>query len=325
MVEVGDKTRAGGRSFPLGTFVIGGNGGPPGGIADMIGELGLRAYSVPEAPEAKLADVEPFRLGLYQPWTASMDEGWTRWVLERFEFPFKVIHDAEVRAGGLIDRYDAVILPDIRADSIINGNSKGSVPAKYAGGIGEEGVFALRDFARAGGTLIALDSSCSFLIDKLELSVRNAQTVPERRWSDYSSAATRTEPDAKRFFCPGSILRINVDTTHPLCYGLKPAVAVMNSNSPAFEPVEDNGKGEKKAPARDEEGTAGAVFVGTYPGVNPLMSGWIENDEIIHGKGALVEAPFEDGKAVLIGFRCQFRAQTHGTFKVLFNAILNAP
>jgi len=324
MVEIGDDTIAGGRKFPLGTFVIGSEDGLPDGIGDMIEELGLRAFSVGAPPPARLADVEPVRLGLYQPWTASMDEGWTRWVLEQFEFPFRSVHDAEVRAGGLIDRYDAIILPDSRADSIINGNSKGSVPAKYAGGIGEEGVFALRDFARAGGTLIALDSSCSLLIDKLELPVKNAQVVPPRRWSYDSAASTRPEQDTKRFFCPGSILRINVDNTHSLGWGLPPAVAIVNSNSPAFERVEAKGKGDREAPGRDEDSPAAAVFVGTYPGVNPLMSGWIENDEIIRGKGALVEAGFEKGKAVLIGFRCQFRAQSHGTFKVLFNAILSA-
>ena len=286
-------------------------------------ELGLKAYAVSSLPDVRPQEIKPLRFGLYQPWTASMDEGWTRWVLEQFDFPFKTVPDAEIRAGRLADRYDAILLPDIRAGSIIQGASEGSMPKKYTGGIGEEGVFSLREFVREGGTLIAIDSSCDLLIEKLELPVKNI--VAGSRRSRYGSGPEQTPTQQQeRFFCPGSILRINVDNTHPLAFGLKPAAWIMYQYSPVFESVSIPGKGKGSSKDAEKGKVAEPVFVGTYPKVNPLVSGWAENDHLIHGKGALVQSKFGKGNAVLIGFRCQFRAQTHGTFKILFNAITNA-
>jgi hypothetical protein len=252
-----------------------------------------------------------------------MDEGWTRWVLERFEFPYRSLHDAEVRAGRLAERYDAIILPDIRADSIKRGHRKGSLPAKYTGGIGEEGVFALRDFVREGGFLIAMDSSCGLPIDILELPVTvvsRSSGGRDRYGSSSESSSSGRSQERKSFFCPGSILRIDVDGGHPLAFGMGDSAAVLHSHSPVFEIVDD--KKKKDTGGRAGAPAASATMVGSYPGMNPVLSGWIENDEIIQGKGALVHARCGEGAAVLIGFRCQFRAQTHGTFKVLFNAIL---
>jgi hypothetical protein len=312
VLALGGETRIDGHAWPAGTFVIERAPSLPENLRGDIEALGLRATVIGDLPEGTpLDEVRAVRLGLYQPWTSSMDEGWTRWVLERFEFPYRTIHDAEIRAGELDDRYDVIVLPDIRPSSIVEGNAKGSVPKKYTGGIGEAGIFSLRDFVSEGGTLVGLDSSCGLLVEQLELPVRE---IP------------RGGDEANQFFCPGSILRIHVDRGHPLAYGLPAAPAIMFSNSPVFERIKEPGKESagKADGEREEESGASVEFIGAYPRVNPLLSGWIENDDVIHGKGALVHASFEKGSAVLIGFRCQFRAQSHGTFKVLFNAILEA-
>lgn len=312
------------RRFAPGTFVLGGEGRLPQSLLEEVRRLGLRTYAYDSLPEAKLLEVKPVRFSLYQPWTASMDEGWTRWVLERFEFPYTTIHDAEIRAGGLRKRYDAIILPDIWPESIIRGNPEGSMPKHYTGGIGDEGGFALRDFVREGGRLIGMDSSCGFLIDKLELPVKNLVRETGEEGYGEMEETRRGQEREKRFFCPGSILRIHVDNTNPLAFGLSPAVEIMHINSPVFERIEEKGDEKEDSPGKPEGSSPKTAFVGTYPKMNPLQSGWIENDDLIHGKGALVQAEFEKGTAILIGFRCQFRAQTHGTFKVLFNAILGA-
>jgi len=316
LTQATQETEMMGRDFSAGTFVIGAKDGLPDGIVSQLKGLGLVVYACSDLPDdAPLNEVGSVRLGLYQPWTASMDEGWTRWVLEQFEFPYVSLHDAEIRAGGLEKRYDAIVLPDLRQSSIIEGNSEGSMPGKYTGGIGEQGVFALRDFVREGGRIIAMDSSCDFLIDKLELPVKNTVSRKERR---------SPSGDDDGFFCPGSILRVNMNTADPLAFGLDAACAILNANSPVFEAFDEKDKGKKDERETVKNAAAKAVIVGTYPKVNPLMSGWVENDSLIHGKGVLVRAAFGKGDAVLIGFRCQFRAQSHGTFKVLFNAILNA-
>ena len=291
---LGEKAAIGARSMEPGTFLLAGDSAPTEDLREQMADLGLVFFGVSELPDVAIFDVKPFRLGLYQPWTASMDEGWTRWVLERYEFPYRTIHDAEIRAGGLEERYDVLILPDLRTDSIVSGVSEGSLPGKYTGGIGEEGVFALRDFVREGGTLVGLDSSCGFLIDKLALPL---EIVREE-----ASAPGKSDP--RRFFCPGSILRIEVDASHPLCYGLGPAAAVMHMNSPVFDWKKRTGS-QPGAEKSSEQDRRRVTMVGSYPQVNPLLSGWIEHDDIIHGKGALASARFGEGKAVLIGFRCQ--------------------
>jgi len=321
--SLGRETTVAERRFSSGTFVIDVEEGTLEGLTESAQALGLRAFLVASLPEeVALVNLRPVRLGLYQPWTASMDEGWTRWVLEEFEFPYRTVHDAEVRAGGLHERYDAIVLCDISPESILRGVREGDLPKKYTGGIGEEGLFALRDFVREGGTLIGLDASCGLLIDALELPVREVTRPSGEDEEERDEEGGKGRE--KTFFCPGSILRIHADTDHPLAWGLESSPAVMFSNSPVFEPMEEK-KEEKNGPtALAQEAEPVVEFVGTYPRVNPLLSGWIENDEVIRGKGALVQVGFDRGVAILIGFRCQFRAQSHGTYRVLFNAILSA-
>ncbi|MHC4942426.1 MAG: M14 family metallopeptidase [Planctomycetota bacterium] len=316
-----------GKRIKAGAFVLDIEKGAGNEIAQQIKAAGLRALAVDSMPEGiEPAPLRPVRLGMYQPWTASMDEGWTRWVLEEFEFPYRTIHDAEIRAGRLKDRYDVILFPDLSPRSIIEGRGEGELPDRYTGGIGKEGVFALRDFFREGGTLIAMDSSCDFLIDQLELPVKNIlkrERSAEERMREYMYRPEKGD-DEKRFFCPGSLLRIDVDPSHPLAYGMNEAAPVMYVNSPVFqcsEKPKDKKEETKKIPRKSG---FEVDCVGTYPNMNPLMSGWIENNEVIHGKAALVQARLEKGTAVLIGFRSQFRAQAHGTFKVLFNAIFSA-
>ena len=103
-----------------------------------------------------------------------MDEGWTRWVLEQHKFPFTNLYNADIRGGHLRDRYDAIILPDMAERTILDGHRPGTIPERYAGGIGEEGAQELREFVNAGGTLIAFNNASLFAIGQLQLPVENA-------------------------------------------------------------------------------------------------------------------------------------------------------
>jgi len=240
------------------------------------------------------------RPGLYKPWTRNRDEGWTRWVLEQFAFPYRVLTDARIRAGSLFPEYRAIIMPDMSEDEMARGNRPGSLPAKFTGGLGREGVRALDRFARDGGTLICLDSSGGAVTRLLGLPV-----------TDLMTASLEGEEKRKRdrFHCPGSILSLEIDPNDPLAWGMPDRVPVYFASSPVF-----------RLKAVDDS-AAVPVVVGRYPGINPLLSGWITGDEFVRGRPALVECPHGRGRVVLIGFRAQHRAQTHGTFKLLFNAI----
>ena len=306
-------------TFPAGSFLLLAN---EDDLFDEAATLGLHGRRIAHLPEGRRPLKAP-RIGFYKPWTASMDEGWTRWVLERHEFPFSSIRDAEMRAGNLGARYDVILFPDLRGSSILRGLHEDSAPKKYVGGIGEAGLFALREFVREGGVVVGIDSSCPFLVEQFELPLEEVG-ARSRSSSERSGYGSREGDDGtKRFYCPGSILSLNVDTAHPLGYGLEAATPILFSSSPVFEKTKAK-KEESPESGKDGKRAEPPISVAaTYPGVNPLLSGWAENDELIRGKIALAEGRFGKGRVVLIAFRCQFRAQPYNTFKFLFNALLD--
>ena len=241
----------------------------------------------------------PVRLGLYKPWTASMDEGWTRLVLERFEFAPLPIENARMKAGKLKGDFDCIILPDLSAASIVDGRGDKDrpqvLPPEYQGGIGTEGVAAIRKFVEEGGTLIAFDDACGFAIEKFGLPVAD------------------TLKGDKDFSCPGTILRAKVDRSHPLAFGMPEETPLFFTNSPALSTsVPPRIDIDRKVVVRYEEEK------------DPLLSGFLNQTEKLKGRAALVEVTWGKGRIVLFAFRPQHRAQTWGTFKLLFNAILHS-
>ena len=266
-----------------------------------IRDLGLtmvQASSKP--PKDSTIPVRKPRLGLYQPWAASMDEGWTRFVLEQFEFDYGSVHNAEVRAGNLRDRYDVIILPDVGTSTLLNGMRESTTAPHYAGGIGERGAGHLQEFVESGGTLLCLDSASIFAVDYFGLPVRNAL-----------EGLTRDD-----FFCPGSILRVNLDPGSPLAYGAMERTAAYFARSYAFDIIENATEETRIGPAIGKP-----EIVAAYDGTITLLSGWILGEEYLQNKAALVSVPYGEGRVVLYGFRVQHRAQPHGTFRLLFNGI----
>ncbi len=257
---------------------------------------GLPMRTVAGGPEAYA--IRPARLGVYQPWRASMDEGWTRLVLEQFDFPYVTLHNDRMKKGDLRKEFDALLLPSMSADFIREGRSKEdkdrphTFPPEYQGGIGKEGVDALRKFVEEGGTLICLDGACNLPIEDWGPPVRNALK------------------DDKEFSCPGSILKVAVDTAHPLGWGMAPESHLYYTNSPALvTSVPPRVDIDRRVIARyDEQESA-------------LASGYLNQPDKLKGRAALVEVTWGKGRIVLFGFRPQHRAQAYGTFKMLFNAI----
>ncbi len=236
----------------------------------------------------------PPRLALYKSHVPSMDEGWTRWVLEWHGSEFKSLTDAEARAGNLRAKYDAIIIPDQSPRAILEGHRKGTMPEELTGGLGEEGVKALREFVEQGGTLVCLNNASNFAIEQLKLPVR-----------DVTEGLPRTE-----FYVPGSILRTVLDTTHPLAKDMPRESIAWVEDSPVFEI-----KSDPLALVR-------VKIIARYPqSGNPLLSGWLLGEEKLRGRAALVEAGLGEGRVYLFGFRPQYRAQSLATYPLLFNAI----
>jgi hypothetical protein len=268
-------------------------------LVSRIGmELGLPVTGRRGRAPAGLTPITRARVGLYKPWVDNIDEGWTRWLLEQYEFPHTNITNADLRRGSLRAHYDVIILPDDSPERLRSGHPVGTVPEAYAGGIGNEGTSALRAFVEAGGTLVALDSAAALAIEALNVPVRDVAQ------------------GAAEIFCPGSILALELDAAHPLAFGMQPRTAAFFAYSSVYE----------VGAASTTNGGAGASepsveVVGRYAARDVLMSGWLEGERFLAGRPAVLSARVGLGRAVLIGFRAQHRAQSHATFRLLFNAI----
>ena len=288
-----------GRSFPAGSFVI--EQPLPAGV-DM-GRVSCPAPPIAGALPAGARLTRLPRVGVYRPWTANMDEGWTRWVLDQFEIPYRSLTDSAVKAGNLRDEVDVILVPDMSLRAMREGMSPLDVPAPYAEGLGESGLRKLEQFVRAGGTMVLLDGSTEFATTELKVPVRPI-TVPRSRGADDGDAAGDRSP----LYAPGSIFRVLVDTTHPLGAGMDDTTAVYFTNSVTFDVP-------RSSPAR---------VIARYPeGPDDiLLSGYLRGAELLAGKAAAVEVPVDRGRVILFGFRPQYRAQSYGTFKMLFNALI---
>ncbi len=253
----------------------------------MVNDLALHAERVrPSGTEI----AQP-RVGLFRPWRPSIDEGWTRWVLERYEFAFTNIYNSDVIAGDLRRRFDVIIIADISSNQILDGFAKGSVPPRYAGGIGKEGVRAIDEFVRGGGTLVTLNGSTRFAIAELHLPVKNV----------VSGLARDT------FFLSGSVVSVTVDPSHPVMTGMPERSKVFVNRSPVFT-VTDEFEGSVLAKYASEG--------------SPLLSGYLLGVEHLQGYAAALDVRHGDGHVILLGMRPQWRGQPFGTFRILFNAAL---
>lgn len=238
------------------------------------------------------------RIALYQPWTGNIDEGWTRWLFEQYGISYTTVHDNDFRKGGLRQRFDVIVLPDADGSAILRGIDSTRIPLQYAGGLGETGANAVSEFVRGGGTLVCLDGSSNFAITRLNLPVVNVL------------AGEASGPKPLQFYAPGSIFGtvlggVGDGSRSPVTLGVPESLQVYFENSAAFT---------VSGPAR---------ALATYP-AQPLRSGYARYQERLTGKASLVEAPVGSGRVILFGFRPQFRGQTQGTFKLLFNAVLLA-
>ncbi|MDX1500745.1 MAG: M14 family metallopeptidase [Thermoanaerobaculia bacterium] len=265
----------------------------------LADELHLPVEAADAVPVSGRLQVRPVTVGLFKPWVASMDEGWTRFLLEGYEFPFRNLANEDVRDGSF-DGLATILFPDVGKSIIEKGEPSGRgarfwspLPPEYAGGVGSEGGERLKEWVRNGGTVVALDSSAEYLIDLFELPVSDVLGDGD---DDFSA--------------PGTLVRLLVDTGHPLGYGLRQEEAGYFASSPAFRTRLPDARFDRRVVAR-------------YPDHRDdiLVSGYLKGAQKLERRAAVVEFQVGDGHVILIGFRAQHRAQPLRTFKLLFNAL----
>ena len=284
-----------------GDFIVGAS---PTVVSEVARQTGVDFVATDSPSTEILNEVSTSRIGMYQRYGGgNMEEGWTRLVFEQFDFPYSSVMDAEIQAGDLNASYDVLVFPDDSWAAITGlpgtdggrrgGGRGGNTPPDYRSGIGTEGVQAIRDFVENGGTVVAMGGATDFAIRALDLGVRNALTGL----------------DSMEFFCPGSTLHVDVDPTNPLAWGMPKDALALFWGSPAFEITATDAYNYDR--------------VVTYAERNILQSGWLVGEKHLSKRAAVITARVGEGKVALLGIRAQHRAQTHGTYKLLFNALIN--
>jgi hypothetical protein len=240
------------------------------------------------APEA-----QRLRIGMYQAYGGNMDEGWTRLLLEQFDFPYTTLDADAIAGGGLGDAYDVIILPMDGLDDMKGDGEDDDVPPGFRNGFGDEGVAALEAFVQGGGTLVTFGDAGELPMEGFDLPVR-----------DITDGVSTSE-----FWAYGSTLKVKVNTDHPLAWGMPEDALVVYFG------------GQQVFAVGGMEGEA-ARRVASYVDHDILQSGQLDGEELIANKAAMLTVDHGEGQVVLIGFRTQHRAQTHGTYKFLFNALV---
>lgn len=295
-----------GETLPKGAFYIQDQKGIAEAIEAQAETHKLEFHALENAPKFRIHELKPQRIAMYQRYYGgNMDEGWTRWLLEQYEFECSTVKDDEIKKG-IQGRYDILIFPS-DPTPLITGEKleewfekefKGmrvppKFPPEYLSGIGEEGVEKVKEFVENGGILLLLNQASEFAIEALKMPIIN--TVKDLKPND--------------FHCPGSLLKTCVSEDNPLVYGVDEGTPVLFWGSPALQikPVENSDDFD---------------VVVSYPEENILRSGWLIGEKHLGRKAALIEGKMGKGRVILYGFRSQFRCQTHATFKYLFNALI---
>jgi hypothetical protein len=279
-------------------------------LAPIARELGLSVRR--EVWRQVMPIVEMLRIALWDQYGGSAESGWTRWILEQFEFPFARVYAPELDAGNLNAKYDVLILPQGAVPAAGGGGGRGGrggrggdqtdtdIPSEYKSQIGrvtaETTIPQIKAFLDNGGTVIAIGSSAMNLAQQLKLPIEN-----------HLVENGAPIPPAK-YFVPGSVLTAKVDTSHPLAAGMRERTDFFFDNNPVF----------KLGPGAE---AAGLKAFAWFDSPTPLHSGWAWGQQYLNGGVLAIDAPVGKGRLVLYGPEILQRAQPHATFKLLFNAI----
>lgn len=301
-----DAVRAAARDWPAGTIVIRDAGSES--LERLASTLGLTFVGLEEAIDVPLMEIRAPKVGIYQSYMSGYnwtdEEGWTRWVLDQYEFDLEVLHDPDIR-GGDLSRFDIIILPDQDAKEILNGHAPMTMPEAYTGGVGAEGAAALKRFVEDGGWVMAFHRAVEFASEMFGLPIRNAVAGV----------------DPREYFIPGTLIRFEADASDPLAYGMaRQASATFWRSALAMEvipaaSVQLSSEGERRL-ERD------LVVYARFPEDRLRLDGWaIGEGTFLAGRPAALRAPLGRGEVVLVGFTPDTRAQSRNAFKLLFNPL----
>ena len=295
---------------PAGTFYVPYSAAAKAVLDRSAGTEDVAAMTAASKPK-KLIPVRPARIAVWDNYGGSIPSGWTRWLMEQYHYPFKIVYAKELDSGNLKSKFDVIIfingaIPALARTGSANGlnarnNRPDTVPDPYKFMTGrvtaDKTIPQLQAFLEAGGNIVTVGSSAN-LAYQLKLPVRNALT---------DSVKGREVPfSGDKFYVPGAVLRASFDPTQPANWGMPAEADVMYDSSPAFK-VSVN--------------SAGIKPLMWFSSDKPLRSGWAWGQKYLKDDVAAFSAPVGAGMLYVFGPEITFRGQSHGTFKLLFNEL----
>ncbi len=285
------KTMVDGVVLKPGTFMVENMEGLEKTLGVLSQTLGLEFMGV-DTLECETFRLTQPRIGVYRAWLPNADEGWLRMVLDEYGFNYVNLYPEDIRGGNFGEEISVLVIPDLDNTAIMEGMKDQNYydahefEKKYTQGIGREGNRNISKYIEAGGSLICLNRSNEYAVKEL--------------WA--GAKLPLDGLDENEFYCPGSLLRVLVDNTHPVGYGFSREETIMFLHSPVFQVT----KGES---------------IAWYPEADPLMSGWMLGEEHVRGRTAVAMVPSGEGSIIMIGCPPHFRNQNRSTFKLLFNSL----
>ncbi len=300
-----EPLQAGGTAWPAGTMYVPTKPSTGATLAKLASDVGLDFTGIPAGPSGEALRLKPIRIGVVDVYGGSMPSGWVQWLFTQFGFSFEVVYPPALDAGNLAATFDVLVFEDGivpepgRGEGAASRLNSATVPEPYRGRLGsiteKQTVPQLRQFLTDGGSIVAVGTSSWSLASMLGVPVRNALVE--------DGTSRRLPPE--KFYVPGSILQVRVDTTQPLAYGLPETLDIFYGNNPLF-------RLEPGSPVR---------AVASFEADDPVRSGWTWGVPYLKGSVAFADAPVGKGKLMLFGPLVAFRAHPHGTFKLLFNGV----
>ena len=277
----------------------------------MAAELGISFTGIDNMPDVEMIKINPVRIGLWDRYGGSMPSGWTRWLLEQYEFPFEIVFPQELDKGDLNKKFDVLVfvtgaIPSgqtrVASEYSTRSNALAeSVPEEYRSWLGsistDKTIPQLLKFVENGGTILAIGSSTS-IAAHAGLPIKNHIVDGDGK------ALPREE-----YFIPSSILNVRINNKLPIAYGMNDRVDIFFNNSPVF----------RMEPEADKKGVTSLAW---FDSDRPFRSGWAWGQDRLYGGVAIAEAEIGRGKLYLFGPEILFRAQSHGTFKLFFNGLI---
>lgn len=344
----------GGKELAPGSFYIPSTSSTAGLLERIAFELGTTFVGTKATPGSGAIKLKPVRVGLWDRYGGSMPSGWTRWLLERFEFPFQVVFAPELDKGGLREKFDVLLFVDgaIPAPASAREGNRGSgesassdqppaedrtatagenISIEYLGRRGSitatKTIPQLKQFLEAGGTILTIGTS-THLAQHLDLPLANHLVVTGKDGKEQPLGR-------EKFYVPGSLLQVRLDRSNALAWGMDETADVMFSASPTYRlkseiaAAEGESKGSEESTGNNEsagtsESNGSVQKIAWFDNATPLRSGWAWGQEHLSGGIAIAEAKVGSGQLVLVGPQVLFRAQPHGTFKLIFNGIVRA-